>query len=144
MKGTEELLSIITKRMSEKGIELNHVDLYEQAVGINNKVKVCLASEYFLVCNVDSGDGVIYHSSDSMLNKVLYLLTENKWLPGDDIESYGEWFTLVVEEDNHYTILSNEYCSYRLLDNNYKLSNQMTLEDLKMNYINVSLEDRLK
>lgn len=68
--------------------------------------------------------------------------TKDEWLPGDDIEAYGEWFTLVIEEDNHYTVSNNEYCSYRLLDDNYKLSKQMTLEDLRNNYTNVSLERR--
>lgn len=132
MKNMEELLSIITKKMSEEGIELTHVDLYERAVGINNKAKVCLASEYFLVCNLYSGGGITYYSNDSMLNRVLELLTENDWLPGDDIEAYGEWYTLVAED---------EY--YRLLDENYNLSDKMALEYLQGNYTNASLEKRL-
>lgn len=127
MKNMEELLSTITKAMSEKDIELTHVDLYEEAVGINNKVKVCLANEHFLVCNINTGGGIVYYSNDSMLDRVLELLTEDDWLPGDDIEAYGEWYTLLVED---------EY--YRLL------SERMTLKDLKNNYINVSLEERLK
>lgn len=143
MKNMEELLSIITKRMSEKGIELTHVDLYKKAVGINNKVKVCLASEYFLVCNINSGGGVTYYSNDLMLNRVLELLTEDDWLPGDDIEAYGEWFTLVVEESSYYAE-RNEYQVYRLLDENYSLSERIMLEDLKNNYTNASLENRLK
>lgn len=82
---------------------------------------------------------------NNALKEIEYLQSKvSEWLPGDDIEAYGEWFTLVVEEDNHYTISNNEYCSYRLLDDNYKLSEQMTLEDLKNNYNNVSLEKRLK
>ena len=64
-----------------------------------------------------------------MVNKVLELFKENEWLPGDDIEAYGEWYTLVVED---------EY--YRLLDDDYSLSERMTLEDLKNNYTNVRLE----
>lgn len=143
MKNMEELLSIITKAMSEKDIELTHVDLYERAVGINNKVKVCLASEYFLVCNLSSGGGITYYSTDSMLNRVLELLTEDDWLPGDGIESYGEWYTLVVEESSYYAE-KNEYQVYRLLDENYSLSERMTLNDLKNNYTNASLEKRLK
>lgn len=133
MKNIEELLSIITKGMSEKDIELTHVDLYEQAVGINNKVKVCLDGEHFLVCNINSGGGIIYYSTDPMLNRVLDLLTEDDWLPGDDIEAYGEWYTLVVED---------EY--YRLLDEDYILSERMALKYLQGNYTNASLEKRLK
>lgn len=133
MKNMEELLSIITKRMSEKGIELTHVDLYEGAVGINNKVKVCFGNEYFLVCNLYSGGGLTYYSNDLMLNRVLELLTEDDWLPGDEIENDLEWCTLVVE---------NGY--YRRLYNDYSISDRVTLEDLRKNYTNVSLEERLK
>lgn len=65
------------------------------------------------------------------------------WLPGDDIEAYGEWFTLVVEESSYYAE-RNEYQVYRLLDESYSLSERMTLEDLRNNYTNVRLEQRLK
>lgn len=67
---------------------------------------------------------------------------EDEWLPGDDIEAYGQWFILVIEENNHYTVSNNEYCSYRLLDDNHALSERMTLEDLRNNYTNVNLERR--
>ena len=132
MKNMEELLSTITKGMSENDIELTHVDLYEQAVGINNKVKVCLDGEHFLVCNVDSGGGIIYYSNDPMLNRVLDLLTVDDWLPGDTIEYYGELLTLVEDE---------EY--YRLLDKNYRISDKMTLKYLRNVCINTSLKKRL-
>ncbi|AVR55468.1 hypothetical protein HOT02_gp023 [Staphylococcus phage phiSA_BS2] len=140
---TTELLSLIVKAMSEKGIELYHVDLYEQAVSINKEVKVCIGHNWVLVHKVDRGGGISYYSTVGMLDKVLELLTENDWLPGDDIEAYGEWFTLVVEESSYYAE-KNEYQAYRLLDENYSLSERMTLEDLKNNYTNVSLEKRLK
>src|SRR5699024_1037634 len=141
---TTELLSLIVKRMSEKGIELYHVDLYEQAVSINNKVKVCIGHNWVLVHKVGRGGGTSYYSTVGMLDKVLELLTENEWLPGDDIEAYGEWFTLVVEESSYYAE-KNQYQVYRLLDDNYTLSERMTLKDLKRNYTNVSLEQgRLK
>lgn len=140
---TTELLSIITKSMSEKGIELNQVDLYEQAVSINNKVKVCIGHNWLLVHKVGRGGGVSYYSTVGMLDKVLELLTENYWLPGDDIESYGEWFTLTVEESSYYAE-RDQYQVYRLLDENYSLSERMNLEDLKNNYTNASLEKRLK
>lgn len=73
---TTELLSIITKSMSEKGIELYHVDLYEQAVSINNKVKVCIGHNWFLVHKVGRGGGTSYYSTVGMLDKVLNLLFE--------------------------------------------------------------------
>lgn len=140
---TTELLSIITKGMSEKGIELYHVDLYEQAVSINNEVKVCIGHNWVLVHKVGRGGGTSYYSTVGMLDKVLELLTENDWLPGDDIEAYGKWFTLVVEESSYYAE-ENKYQSYRLLDESYSLSERMTLNDLKNNYTNASLENRLK
>ena len=94
MKNMEELLSVITKGMSENGIELTHVDLYERAVGINNKVKVCLGNRgndtWFLVHRTDRTDArdrFQVYSTDAMLDKVLGLLTGNEWLPGDDIEN---------------------------------------------------------
>ncbi|BDA81572.1 hypothetical protein [Staphylococcus phage vB_SsapH-Golestan-100] len=141
---TTELLSLIVKAMSEKGIELNHVDLYEEAVGINNKVKVCIGYDSYITRQENETGGRRHWSDNDMLIKVLELLTENDWLPGDDIEAYGEWFTLVVEESSYYAE-RNEYQVYRLLDENYSLSKRMTLEDLKNNYTNVSLEQgRLK
>lgn len=144
ISNTTELLSIITKSMSEKGIELNHVDLYEQAVGINNKVKVCIGNNWFLVHKEARGGGFTYYSTEGVVNKVLELLTEDDWIPGDDIEAYGAWYTLVVEESSYYAE-KNQYQAYRLLDENYSLSERMTLEDLKNNFTNVNLKQgRLK
>ncbi|QYC50892.1 hypothetical protein [Mammaliicoccus phage vB_MscM-PMS3] len=136
MKNMEELLSIITKGMSENDIELTHVDLYEKAVSINRKVKVCIGDDWLLVCRIElCGSFTTFkaYSTVSMLDKVLELLTENDWLPGDVIENDLEWCTLVVE---------NGY--YRRLYNDYSISDRMTLEDLRKNYTNASLEKRLR
>ena len=149
---TTELLSTIVKAMSEEGLELTKVELYEKAVELNKEVKVCIGSTgkgnevWFLVRKVDTKYCIQFqlYSIDSMLGKVLELLKKDDWLPGDDIEAYGEWFTLVVEESSYYAE-KNQYQVYRLLDKNYSLSERMTLEDLKRNYTNVSLEQgRLK
>ena len=149
---TTELLSTIVKAMSEEGLELTKVELYEKAVELNKEVKVCIGSTgkgnevWFLVRKVDTKYCIQFqlYSIDSMLGKVLELLKKDDWLPGDDIEAYGEWFTLVVEESSYYAE-KNQYQVYRLLDDNYTLSERMTLEDLKRNYTNVSLEQgRLK
>ena len=149
---TTELLSAIVKAMSEEGVELTNVKIYEQAVELNKKVKVCIGATgkgndvWFLVRKVDTKYCIQFqlYSIDSMLDKVLELFKEDDWLPGDDIEAYGEWFTLVVEESSYYAE-KNQYQVYRLLDENYSLSERMTLEDLKNNYTNASLEqDRLK
>lgn len=142
---TTKLLSAIVKAMSEEGIEVTKVEIYEEAVDINNKVKICILDKGgYLVHRVHEGGGERYAYKDNMLARVLHELRFNDWLPGDDIEAYGEWFTLVVEQDSFYAE-ANEYCSYRLLDENYALSERMTLEDLKNNYTNVRLEqDRLK
>ena len=149
---TTELLSAIVKAMSEEGLELTKVELYEKAVELNKEVKVCIGSTgkgnevWFLVRKVDTKYCIQFqlYSIDSMLGKVLELLKKDDWLPGDDIEAYGEWFTLVVEESSYYAE-KNQYQVYRLLDDNYTLSERMTLKDLKRNYTNVSLEQgRLK
>lgn len=130
---TTELLSLIIKAMSEKGIEVTKVEIYEEAVEINNKVKVCIGYGSYITCQENETGGRRHWSDNDMLIKVLELLTEDDWLPGDDIEAYGEWYTLVVED---------EY--YRLLDKDYSLSDIMDLEYLQGNYTNASLEKRLK
>ena len=141
---TTELLSVIVKAMSDEGVELTNVKLYEQAVELNNEVKVCITNGGYLIHRVNEGRGISCTLEKSMVNKVLELFKESEWLPGDDIEAYGEWFTLVVEESSYYAE-KNQYQVYRLLDDNYTLSERMTLKDLKRNYTNVSLEQgRLK
>ena len=134
MNNTTELLSVIVKAMSEEGVELTNVELYEQAVKLNNEVKVRISNSGYIINKINDCGGISCALEKSMINKVLELLKKDEWLPGDDIEAYGEWFTLVVED---------EY--YRLLDESYSLSERMTLEDLKNNYTNASLEQgRLK
>lgn len=143
-----ELLSVIVKAMSEEGIELTNVKIYEQAVELNKEVKVRISNDIYLVHRVNEGGGIGCWYNDEMVDEVLELLKESEWLPGDDIEAYGEWFTLVVEEISYYTPGKSEKHTnihYRLLDENYSLSERMTLEDLKRNYTNVKLEQgRLK
>ena len=141
---TTELLSVIVKAMSDEGVELTNVKLYEQAVELNNEVKVRISNGGYLIHRVNERGGISCTLEKSMVNKVLELFKESEWLPGDDIEAYGEWFTLVVEESSYYAE-KNQYQVYRLLDDNYTLSERMTLKDLKRNYTNVSLEQgRLK
>ena len=141
---TTELLSVIVKAMSKEGIELTNVELYEQAVKLNNEVKVRISNSGYIINKINDCGGISCVLEKSMINKVLELLKKDEWLPGDDIEAYGEWFTLVVEESSYYAE-KNQYQVYRLLDENYSLSERMTLEDLKNNYTNVRLEQgRLK
>lgn len=83
---TTELLSAIVKAMSEEGIELTKVELYEQAIELNKKVKVCIGSTgkgnevWFLVRKVDAKYCIQFqlYSIDSMLDKVLELLKEDE------------------------------------------------------------------
>ena len=79
----------------------------------------------------------------NIVSRIIDILTsqQEEWLLGDKIESHGEWFTLVTQESKYYKP-GNEY--YRLLDKDYYLSDIIELEYLKKNYINRSLEDRLK
>ena len=141
---TTELLSVIVKAMSKEGIELTNVELYEQAVKLNNEVKVRISNSGYIINKINDCGGISCVLEKSMINKVLELLKKDEWLPGDDIEAYGEWFTLVVEESSYYAE-KNQYQVYRWLDDNYTLSERMTLKDLKRNYTNVSLEQgRLK
>ena len=81
---TTELLSVIAKGMSEEGVELTNVELNEQAIELNKKVKVCIGSKgkgnevWFLVRKVDTKYCIQsqLYSIDSMLDKVLELLKE--------------------------------------------------------------------
>ena len=145
---TTELLSVIVKAMSDEGVELTNVKLYEQAVELNNEVKVRITNGGYLIHRVNEGGGISCTLEKSMVNKVLELFKESEWLPGDDIEAYGEWFTLVMQESKYYIAGSAEehiIQYYRLLDEDYYLSDIIELEDLKKNYTNVSLEQgRLK
>lgn len=141
---TTELLSLIVKTMSMNDNEITNVKIYEQAVEINNKVKIRITNRGYIINKENASTGAFCYLESDMLTKVLNLLFEDDWLPGDDIEAYGEWFTLVVEESSYYAE-KNQYQVYRLLDENYSLSERMTLKDLKRNYTNVSLEQgRLK
>ncbi len=140
---TTELLSLIVKTMSMNDTEITNVKIYEQALEINNKVKIRITNRGYIINKENLSTGEFCYLESDMLMKFLSLLFEEDWLPGDDIEAYGEWFTLVVEESSYYAE-QNQYQVYRLLDENYSLSERMTLEDLKMGYTNASLEDRLK
>ena len=145
---TTELLSVIVKAMSDEGVELTNVKLYEQAVDLNNEIKVRISNGGYLINRVNECGGISCELEKSMVNKVLELFKENEWFPGDDIEAYGEWFTLVMQESKYYIAGSAEehiIQYYRLLDEDYYLSDIIELEDLKKNYTNVSLEQgRLK
>ena len=145
---TTELLSLIVKTMSMNDTEINNVKIYEQAVEINNKVKIRITNMGYNINSVNASIGEFCYLESDMLTNVLELLTEDDWLPGDDIEAYGEWFTLVMQESKYYIAGSAEehiIQYYRLLDEDYYLSDIIELEDLKKNYTNVSLEQgRLK
>ena len=144
MTNITEVISVITKAMSEEGVELTSVELYAPTIKLNNEVKVKISNGGYIIHKINERGGISCELEKSMVNKVLELLKKDEWLPGDDIEAYGEWYTLVVEESS-YLAEKNQYQYYRLLDKNYSLSDRKTLEDLKSNYTNVSLEqDRLK
>ena len=143
MTNITEVISVITKAMSEEGVELTSIELYAPTIKLNNEVKVKISNGGYIIHKINERGGISCELEKSMVNKVLELLKKDEWLPGDDIEAYGDWFTLVVEESS-YLAEKNQYQYYRLLDKNYSLSDRKTLEDLKSNYTNVSLEKRLK
>ena len=143
MTNITEVISVITKAMSEEGVELTSVELYAPTIKLNNEVKVKLSNGGYIIHKINERGGISCELEKSMVNKVLELLKKDEWLPGDDIEAYGEWYTLVVEESS-YLAEKNQYQYYRLLDKNYSLSDRKTLDHLKSSYTNVSLEKRLK
>ena len=143
MTNITEVISVITKAMSEEGVELTSVELYAPTIKLNNEVKVKISNGGYIIHKINERGGISCELEKSMVSKVLELLKKDEWLPGDDIEAYGEWYTLVVEESS-YLAEKNQYQYYRLLDKNYSLSERMTLDHLKSSYTNVSLEKRLK
>jgi len=104
-----ELLSLITKSMSEKGVELNHVDLYEEAVSINNKVKVCIANDSYITHKENEGGGRRHLTDDDMLMRVLELL-KPIISKGDYVtDGYTSGILIKIDEDE-YNIVDFTSC----------------------------------
>ncbi|UXE02718.1 hypothetical protein Biyabedamokiny2_00148 [Staphylococcus phage Biyabeda-mokiny_2] len=100
-----ELLSIIVKSMSIKGIEITNVKLYKEAVDINNKVKVCITSRGYLVHRLNDGGGTSCWSEELMIQEVLRLLkpTISK---GDYITDGKQSGMLIRVEEGSYHIIN--------------------------------------
>lgn len=104
---TTELLRLILKGMSKESIELTHVEIYEEAVDINNQVKVCLVDDNlskYLVHKVNKGGGFSYYTVDEMVDKVIELLkpTMSK---GDYITNGEKSGVLIEVESGRYHIV---------------------------------------
>lgn len=99
-----ELLSIIVKSMSIKGIEITNVKLYREAVDINNKVKVCITSRGYLVHRLNDGGGISCWSEELMIQEVLRLL-EPAISKGDYITNGEQSGILIRVEDGKYHIV---------------------------------------
>lgn len=151
------LISKVTEQMDEKGIELTDIKINDDSVTFNNGVNIFALyySPYNQIRVKDLETSIEYMYSvqcdtKNIVSRIIDILAsqQEEWLPGDKIEAYGEWFTLVMQESKYYIAGSgeehvNKY--YRLLDKDYYLSDIMEIEDLKKNYTNVSLEQgRLK
>lgn len=147
---TTFLILKVTEQMDEKGIELTDIKINDDSVTFNNSVNIFAFyySPYNQIRVKDLETSIEYMYSvqcdtKNIVSRIIDILTsqQEEWLPGDKIESHGEWFALVMQESKYYKP-GNEY--YRLLDKDYYLSDIIELEYLKKNYINRSLEDRLK
>lgn len=73
---TTELLSLIVRGMSMNDTEITNVELYEQAVEINNKVKVCITNRGYFIHKANEGEGEFCYLESDMLTKVLNILFE--------------------------------------------------------------------
>lgn len=73
---TTELLSMIVKAMSMNDTEITDVKIYEQAVEVNNKVKICITNRGYFTHRVNEGEGVFCYLESDMLTKVLNILFE--------------------------------------------------------------------
>lgn len=93
-----ELLSVILKGMSKESIELTDVELYDQAVDINNQVKVCIWDGRYSVDKINESGGFSYYfadEADEMVDKVIELL-EPAIKKGDSITD-GEQSGVLIE-----------------------------------------------
>lgn len=107
---TTELLSVIIKGMSDKGIELTGVELYEEAVDINSKVKVCLVEDNlskYLVHKVNEVKGFNCYTTDEMVDKVIELL-KHEFNQGDYITEGEHSGILIRVGDDEYHVVNLE------------------------------------
>lgn len=122
---TTELLGIIVREMSSENIEITNVDIYEAAVKINNKVKVLITNDGYIVHRVNEGGGLEWKCIESMVDKVLELL-KSPFKKGDYITE-GVWSgTLIYVDDDEYIVVDLEenetvFHSPRSLENLYAL-----------------------
>lgn len=122
---TTELLRIVLKGMSEKGIELDSVDLYKEAVDINNKVKVCIANDSYLVHRVNEGGGFRCWDNYDMIYRVLKLLKPDI-KKGDYVTDGIMSGVLISVDEDKYTVVDlkkNEtiYFNYKSLEELHEL-----------------------
>lgn len=106
---TTELLSLIVKTMSMSDTEITNVEIYEQAVEINNKVKVCITNRGYFIHKANKGKGEFCYLESDMLMKVLELLkpTINK---GDYVaDDYTSGILIKIDEDK-YNIVDFTSC----------------------------------
>lgn len=121
---TTELLRIIVNNMSHKGIELTDVKIYEEAVDINNQVKVCVTNNGFLIHRVNEGGGTRESFNGDMVDRVLELLkpTISKGDYITDGESSGRLINVGNDEYHVVNLKDNETihcqtCSLEALQN---------------------------
>lgn len=111
---TTELLSKILKGMSDENIEVTDIKIYEEAVDINNKVKICIANDRYIVHKVNEGGGYTYYFDYSMIKGVLKLLkhTINK---GEYVtDGYASGMLIKIDEDKYNIVdVKNHETIYR-------------------------------
>lgn len=104
---TTELLRVIVNNMSHKGIELTDVKIYEEAVDINNQVKVCVTNNGFLIHRVNEGGGTRESFNGDMVDRVLELL-EPTIKKGDYVTDTSATGVLIYAGDCKYHVVDLE------------------------------------
>lgn len=112
---TTELLSKILKGMSDENIEVTDIKVYPEAVDINNKVKICIANDSYIVHKVNEGGGYTYYFGYNMIRKVIELL-ENIMNKGDYYvtDGYTPGMLIKIDEDKYNIVdVKNHETIYR-------------------------------
>ena len=122
---TTSLLHVIVSAMSSENIEITDVEIYKEAVDINNKVKVCIANDSYLVHRVNEGGGFRCWDNYDMIYRVLKLLKPDI-KKGDYVTDGIMSGVLISVDEDKYTVVDlkkNEtiYFNYKSLEELHEL-----------------------
>lgn len=125
---TTKLLKSITKMADENNIKIKNVEIYSEAVEINEKVKVkILPNQYFLVENKLGVANAFEYESTMLIQVLLYLQT---LIDSGDLVGYKEKEYKIIRL-KHY----DKYYFLDVEDNTFNLEDVLSYEQLQENIL---------